>query len=341
MRFIVLGAGGIGATIGARLLQAGADVVLIARGAHLDALTARGLHFIAPDGDYQLPVHAVGSPAQVDWRDGDVVLLCVKSQQTEAALRALGSALAGRGLSVPLICAQNGVANERLALRFVQRVYAMVVNLPALHLEPGVVITHAVGGGILDLGRFPLGTDTLACEVADWLTRAGFSCRADERAMGWKYAKLLMNLGNAVQAAVTGTDPADASPAGADADEAMRRIGRLTRAEALACYAAAGIDCASRDEVRARHRGTYRMVDIEGHPRLGGSSWQSVRRGTGDIETDYLNGEIVMLGGLHGVPTPANRICQQLGWQMVRDGLPVGAFSAEAVLASIEREMVV
>ena len=48
------------------------------------------------------------------------------------------------------------------------------------------------------------------------------------------------------------------------------------------------------------------MHDIGGRRRGGGSSWQSLARGTGTIETDYLNGEIVLLGRLHGVPTPVN-----------------------------------
>jgi 2-dehydropantoate 2-reductase len=46
--------------------------------------------------------------------------------------------------------------------------------------------------------------------------------------------------------------------------------------------------------------------------RPGGSSWQSLHRHTGDTETDYLNGEIVLLGRLHAVATPANELMQQL-----------------------------
>jgi 2-dehydropantoate 2-reductase len=81
------------------------------------------------------------------------------------------------------------------------------------------------------------------------------------------------------------------------------------------------------------------MVDIPGWPRTGGSSWQSVKRGTGDIETDFLNGEIVLLGGLHGIPTPANRVCQRLARRLIHERLPVGSFDAGGVLALIEREI--
>ena len=102
------------------------------------------------------------------------------------------------------------------------------------------------------------------------------------------------------------------------------------------CYIS--IDCATRDEVRSRHVDTYRMVDIPGWPRTGGSSWQSVKRGTGDIESDFLNGEIVLLGGLYGIPTPANRVCQRLARRLIHERLPVGSFDAAGILATIERE---
>lgn len=327
MRFVVIGAGAIGGTMGARLHQAGEEVVLIARGEHGAALARDGLHFVAPDGEFHLRIPCAGHASDVDWRDGDVALLAVKSQQTVEALNALTDA----GAQVPVVCAQNGVANERMALRRLPDVYGMVVNLPALHLEPGVVVTHGGGtGGILDVGRFPSGTDHCAETIAGALTRAGFSSRADERVMRWKYAKLLGNLGNALQAAVVAAD------GGEGFDEDATEVLRALRREALACYAAAGIECADREAVRERHRNTYRMAEIPGWPRGGGSSWQSVQRGTGNIETDYLNGEITLLGGLHAVPTPANRVCQALARRMLRERLPVGSFTGRDVRALIE-----
>jgi hypothetical protein len=49
---------------------------------------------------------------------------------------------------------------------------------------------------------------------------------------------------------------------------------------------------------------------VGGHPRQGGSTWQSVQRGHGSVETDFLNGEIVRLGRLHQIPTPLNSTIQ-------------------------------
>ena len=129
--------------------------------------------------------------------------------------------------------------------------------------------------------------------------------------MRHKYEKLLANLSNAVNAA-TG--------------DGSREIARVLREEALACYAAAGIRCATVEETRAR-RGTINGATVPGHNRHGGSSLQSMMRGTGDIETDFLNGEIVLLGRLHGVDVRANEIVQEIGTRLVREGLKPGAMS--------------
>ncbi len=279
----------------------------------------------------------------MDWREGDVVLLTMKSQHSAVALDALGETAPRQ---IPVVCGQNGVANERMALRRFANVYGMVVNLPAVHLQPGEVVTHAEGsGGILDTGRYPDGCDAVAEALTDLLSDAGFTAEPDQRIMRKKYAKLLMNLGNIIQAATVpaaqaATDPAvqaATDPASGTSDnDALATIYRCLRGEALACFKAAGIDCASREEVRGRHRNTFRMVEIAGRERAGGSSWQSISRGTGNLETDYLNGEIALLGGLHGVPTPGNKVCLEIASRMLRERLSVGSFRPSEILAMIE-----
>src|ERR1700678_732075 len=82
MRYIIIGAGAVGGTIGGCLFQGGHDVVLVARGPHLDALRAHGLRLATPAGTYQLGIRAVGGPAEVGLREGDVLILAVKGQHT-------------------------------------------------------------------------------------------------------------------------------------------------------------------------------------------------------------------------------------------------------------------
>ena len=165
MRYIIIGAGAVGGAIGGRLFQSGYEVVLVARGPHLDALRAHGLRLVTPDGRATLPVPAVGSPSELGLRDGDVLVLAVKTQDAAAALAdwawqaVRGGTVAAD--SLPVVCAQNGVASERIALRRFRHVYGMCVWLPATHLEPGTV--EAQGGplsGMLHIGRYPSGSTT-------------------------------------------------------------------------------------------------------------------------------------------------------------------------------------
>src|SRR5215510_7023189 len=114
MRFVIYGAGAVGGTIGGRLFEAGHDVTLLARGDHLRVLRDDGLTLASPNGTAVLPIPAAEHPAEAAPRAGDVVVLAMKGQHTAAAIDEL-AACAPPGVAV--VCAQNGVENERVALR--------------------------------------------------------------------------------------------------------------------------------------------------------------------------------------------------------------------------------
>ena len=105
--------------------------------------------------------------------------------------------------------------------------------------------------------------------------------------------------------------------------------------EGAAVLRAAGIDAASREEDRERRGSRLQPRPIGGAPRGGGSSWQSLRRGTGTIETDYLNGEIVALGRIHGVDTPVNALLQRRANEAARTGAAPGSVRAADLLAFV------
>lgn len=318
MRYVVIGAGAVGGTIGARLAEAGRDVVLVARGRHLEAIRRDGLRLDDPDRSRALRIPAAASVDEVDWRPGDVALCATKTQDSEAVL----DALAARAPDVVVVCAQNGVANERMAARRFARVQAMLVILPAEHYEPGVVIaSSAPVPGVLDLGTYPTGTDRVSEVIAADLRAAGFSSKADPAVMEGKYGKLLTNLGNAADAACGAGDP-----------EFGELVGAAT-AEGERCLAAAGITARTGDDDRVRRNGLITQRPVGGRSRGGGSSWQSLRRGTGSIEADHLNGEIVALGAAHGVPTPVNNVLLRVAGQMAAAGEPPGTRRAADLLA--------
>ena len=101
------------------------------------------------------------------------------------------------------------------------------------------------------------------------------------------------------------------------------------RREGEEVIAASGIDVTSEAEDKERRGDLLSLARVEGAARRGGSSWQSLSRGLGTIETDYLNGEIVLLGRLHGIPTPANALLQRMAAQAARNKSAPGSTSAE------------
>jgi 2-dehydropantoate 2-reductase len=315
----MFGAGAIGGVVGGRLFQAGHDVVLIARGPHLERLQRDGLRLESPLGSDTLPIPAVGRADEIDWRTDDVVHLAVKSQHTATVL----DDLVAVAPHVPIVCLQNGVTNEPVALRLFANVQAVNVNLPATHVEPGVV--QAWSGpisGLLDIGRYPATTDDVSDAVSAAFRSATFDSSPRRDIKRWKYRKLVTNLANAVEAACGA--PARFGP-----------LAKRVTTDGEAVLAAAGIDVATRDDDRERRGDLLQMGEINGRRHSGGSSWQSLQRGTGDIETDYLNGEIVLLGRLHGVPTPANALVQRVAHDLARGHTGPGTLTEAELLRQL------
>lgn len=322
MRIVVVGAGAVGGVVAANLAMAGTPVVAVARGEHGRVMRESGLRYESPRGTTTVELPVVASIDEIEFTDDDVVTLGVKSQDTVGVLNDLRAA----GVtSQPIVCMQNGVENERLALRLFPNVYGMVVMLPADHHAPGVVrVWTAPSSGLLDLGRYPLGVDDLCVDLATTLRSATFGSIPRDDIMAWKYRKLLMNLGNAIEA-VCGRSGFGG------------RLHDMVQAEGEAVLSAAGITVTSVEDDQARRGDALTIQPVgDDHRRAGGSTWQSLQRGTGAIETDYLTGEIVLLGRLHGVATPANEALQRLAAEMARAGDPPASRTVDDVLRMID-----
>lgn len=314
-RFVVVGAGAIGGVVGARLHQGGHDVLLVARGAHGDAIAAGGLTIDDPAGSETLRIPVVADASEVDYRDGDITLLSVKTQDTVGALDSIRR---GGGARFPIACLQNGVANEPMVLRVSPLVYGVAVMCPGEHLTPGVVAAYsAPKTGILDLGRFPEGpADETAETIAAGFRDAEFLSEVVHDIMRTKYSKLLMNLGNAIEV-VCGPEGTNSALFG------------VVHAEGKEILTAAGIGF---DEGVDPRRDQMRMQRAAGHRREGGSTWQSVSRGLGTVETDYLSGEIVLTARRIGRAAPANQLLQELAASVAAGVVAPGSLTPEEVL---------
>jgi 2-dehydropantoate 2-reductase len=306
--------------VGACLHQSGHDVALIARGEHGRAIRERGLTFERPGRPaVTLSIPVTPSPNELEFTGDEIVLLATKSQDTIGALSDL------RGVApstTPVVCVQNAVENERVALRLFTPVYGAVVMAPTGHLEPGIVQAYGTtGAGVIDVGCYPAGVDEMCELVTTALDASEFSSRPRPDIMRFKHAKLLANLGNAVDAIC-------------EPGEAASEVVRLAKEEGTAALNAAGIEFVAEEvnDVQARWA-RLDVQPIEGRPRAGSSTRQSLVRGAPTLETDYLNGEIALVGRLHGVPTPVNHALCELSDRHVRERRAPGSVPAEEVLA--------
>lgn len=321
-RFVIFGAGAIGGAIGARLHQADHEVLLVTRGAHYEAIATSGLRLRTPVEDVRLTIPIARNIAAARLRDDDIVFLCVKSQDTTGALQSLRDT----GKEPAVVCMQNSVENERAALRLFPRVYGAVVLMPVEHLEPGTVIAFAARQtGHIDVGRYPQGIDSRAEMVAAALAGARFEAKPCADIRTHKYAKLINNVGNAVEALLGPEDPD------------VTRMMKLASDEARTVLRTAGIDfdVAEIADVGAAWR-RMDVGEVDGHAPKGRSTWQSIARGAQSVETDFLNGEIVLIARQHNLRAPINEALQRLIAQTLRERLEPGWLSLDHLLGSVD-----
>lgn len=329
-RYVIIGAGAIGGAVGAVLTRADIPTVLVARGRHAETLAAAGLTLLTPDGARHTPVTAVSSADHLRLSPDDVLVFTTKTQQLDVALQqwvdqpvhgpdgVVGTA----GDLLPALTALNGVAAEEKALRYFRRVFGVCVWLPAVHLEPGEVIVRSWPVvGQFHVGRWPSSLTTsgdrqlLQWLVATW-TAAGIRMNVVEDVAPWKYNKLLSNLVNA--AGALSADGADLTPFAT----ALR-----TEGEYVLRYA--GIEFVSFEVSTAARVDGPTLRPIPGrNTGPSNSTWQSLSRNTGNVETDFFNGEIVRIAHQHGIAAPINAALARAARSAVRNGLGVNRYSA-------------
>ena len=288
MRIVVMGSGGTGGYFGAKLARAGEDVTFVARGAHLEAIRARGLRVkSAIDGEW-----VVRAPA-VERLDGlppaDLVLFCVKSFDTDSAGEAI-KPVVGPGTGV--LPVQNGVDNEEKLERILGPGHAMggVAQVLATIEAPGVV-SHRFLGRIV-FGEMDGRESERARAFLQACERAGIPAEISANMLRALWEKYVFIAAQAGMTALT------RCPAGVvRAVPETRRMYRLLLGEmvALGNAAGAGLDADLPDTAMG-------MLD-----NLGAAFTSSLHHDLAEgkrLELEALHGHAVRLGERHGIPTP-------------------------------------
>ncbi len=313
-RIVVVGAGAIGAPIGALLHEQGQAVVLVARGKHGEALRSRGLDLRTPRGAHQIHPPVVPDVESAKVTRDDLVFLTAMGHQTEAALLNIPH-------DVTVVSLQNGVTPlDQIAKRGHPTIAGMVY-VPAERRADGVIaLSGSPNPGTILLGAWsgqPSGV-TFACSAL-----AGIGFRAEQEAdiRPWIRAKLLANLGGILVALC---------------DDLPEDIYEDALGEARNVWTAAGHAYQELDALQARV-GALETVPVDDVPRVGGSTRHALRRGD-PLETASLHGHIVALGAKMKIPTPVNAALIAIADRAHVESRAPGSMSADALRHAVEIE---
>lgn len=151
MKIAVIGTGGVGGFFGGKLAKSKEDVWFLARGTHLDAMRASGLHVKSTEGDWTVPPGKMTNTPH-DIGSADVILFCVKSYDTETVAAQLEPMLSE---NTTIISLQNGIDNEEKLQRIIpgSNVLGGVAFIYSTITSPGVV-TETGGIKKLTFGLF-------------------------------------------------------------------------------------------------------------------------------------------------------------------------------------------
>lgn len=288
MRIAMMGAGGIGGYIGARLAEAGGDVSFIARGAHLEAMRQVGLRIHSDTGNIFLPtVSASASPADIG--PVDLVIFAVKLYDGERAAAALGPLIARNTRVVTL---QNGIDSIEMLRRHVRdKVIGGATYISGFIGRPGEVV-HAGGWRDILVGGH---RDPLIHELQALCDRAvGLDLRsvADIDSVLWEKFVVLAAFSGATSLMRSGIGPILGDPE-------ARIFAEQLRDEGMAVAAAAGHPMAEGFEDRVIARWTALP------PHVKSSMANDLERGK-PIEVAWLSGRMHELGMKFSIATPGH-----------------------------------
>ncbi len=299
MKILVMGAGAIGAFYGAWLQRAGDEVYFCARGEHLRALIGDGLAVKSVTGDFHLAVQASSEPHE--FAPYDLVLFCVKSQDTISAARQLIGCLAAGGTVLTL---QNGVENEALLCEIFPRDQVMGGNarVGAEITAPGKLL-HTVGGNA-EIGELDGRKTPRAERIAESFRRAGVLGELTEDLLTIRWHKLMGNNGTNTVCTLRGaarSAPRLPDPAGAALVEATVPrdgvwVGRAEGAKLRDEQA----------EIQFRRMSKYPNLNS-----IRPSTLQDYEKGK-RLEYDAITGAILRAAKRHGIAVPATETVHAL-----------------------------
>jgi len=327
-RYIIFGAGAIGIAAGGLMLNAGLRVEFITRSAFAEALR-KGVKVRQEGEEFIVKSDALTSADELTPESNDIVIITTKSQATRSVIEDLSRVY---DRATRIVCLQNGTRNEAIARERFDTVYAALVMMSAVQLQPDLITMPR--GRYLAIGCYPEGLDDTARRIAADMNRAGLEVTASSYTMSMKWGKLIANLNNATHA-ITGYWLEQGL-----ADASMRELMLAVREEGLRVLAAAGIAVEPPEgepspiRILKMNEALRKPVDPNIDPlalpeerRTYPSMLQDLKLGRKSNEAEFLNGEIIHLGRRFGIETPYNTTLLEMVNRMFAEGESPGIIS--------------
>lgn len=286
-----MGTGAVGAYFGAKLARAGNDVVFVARGPNLAALRERGMRIESMGGSFSIaPVCAVADPR--DAGSADLVLVCVKSYDTQAAAAALRPIVHPGTIVLSL---QNGIENEEILRRELglPDILAGLTHIGAELIEPGVV-RHQAGGRIV-FGELDGSESARTRCLAELFRQAQVEFHVSRHISVMLWDKLCWNASFNATTAITRR-----TVGGLLGDPDGRALVRAAMFEVVGVAQANGLALDPERVEEEIERSAATMADLRT------SMLQDLERGK-RLEHDAINGAVVRAAQRAGVSAPIHR----------------------------------
>jgi len=200
MNIIIFGAGGVGSYFAAKLLEAGHEVLLVARGKHLEALQTNGLMLTHPTLHFSRAVKALDMEAlsHVDPQNYDVILLLTKSTATREAATSLATWLKRQIKPPYIVSLQNGVENEAILCDYFAEEFViggLTRKIGAHVIAPGCVNAVGPAETILGMMRSTTENETFLETLATTFNEAGIPTQTTYNIEQELWKKLIINNG--------------------------------------------------------------------------------------------------------------------------------------------------
>lgn len=320
MRVGIIGAGALGGTFAARLAEVGHEVTVTARGAGLAAIRAGGIRLTGGFGE----AHAHPATAESLAERPDLVLVCTKAQDAEAAITANAAVIDGS----PVIVVQNGLDGVATARRLLPAsdCFGALTIIAANYTEPGRVTVTTSAPTYLGRGDGPADEATRRWQA---VLDPAVPTVVIDNFVGAQWTKLVVNMLNALPA-ITGMSVQEVV-----GEPALRLVMTASMRETVRVGMARGVRFGSLQGLGNRRLRAFSRLPLRAgqvlplmmRARMGdvpnlGSTLQSIRRGQ-PTEIDFLNGAVVREAAGVGVPAPVNAQLTALVHEVERSGSPL------------------